>query len=94
MSDEKTTFSRGDVLAKLAMAPLAIGALAAIQFEADAAAKSAKSAVQYVDKAPAAQKCSGCNFFLPGKGSKKGACKIVAGDISPGGYCVAFAAKS
>ena len=95
MEDQKLT--RGDVLAKLAMAPIAIGALAALQVEAEAASKSAKSAVQYVDKSPNGKLCSQCRFYLPAKVAKnavKGACQIVAGPIAPGGYCVAWAAKS
>ncbi len=88
-------FTRGDVLAKLAMAPIAIGALAAFQSEAAAATKSAKSAVQYVDKSPNGKLCSQCRFYIPGKSkTDKGGCQIVEGDIAPGGYCVAWSAKS
>ena len=79
------------------MAPIVIGALAALQTETDAASKSAKSAVQYVDKSPNGKLCSQCRFYLPSKVLKKavkGNCQIVAGPIAPGGYCVAFAAKS
>jgi hypothetical protein len=94
---EEQKFTRGDVLAKLAIAPIAIGALASLQLEAEAASKSAKSAVQYVDKSPNGKLCSQCRFYLPAKMMKKtmkGNCQIVAGPIAPGGYCVAFAAKS
>jgi len=88
-------FTRGDVLAKLAMAPIAIGALASLRMEADAASKSAKSAVQYVDKSPNGKLCSQCRFYIAGKSkTAKGQCQIVDGAIAPGGYCVAFAAKS
>ncbi len=97
MEEDLKKFTRGDVLTKLALAPLAIGAFAALQSEADAASKSAKSAVQYVDKSPNGKLCSQCRFFLPAKIAKKavkGGCQIVAGPIAPGGYCVAWAAKS
>ena len=95
MEDNSKKFTRGDVLAKLAMAPIAIGALAAMQAESEAAGKSAKSAVQYVDKSPNGKLCSQCRFYIAGKNPKaKGQCQIVAGAINPGGYCVAFAAKS
>jgi hypothetical protein len=95
VEDNLKKFTRGDVLAKLAMAPLAIGALAALQSEAEADTKSAKSAVQYVDKSANGKLCSQCQFYIAGKSkTAKGKCKIVAGDIAPGGYCVAWAAKS
>ena len=35
-------------------------------------------------------KCSGCNYFVPGA---TGACKIVAGVISPNGWCQLYAPK-
>ncbi len=91
--DNSKNVSRADVLAKLAMAPLAIGALAALQAEASAATKTAKSAVQYVTHPVGGKQCSQCRFFIAGKG-KSGQCQIVAGSIDPNAYCVAFAAKS
>lgn len=40
------------------------------------------------------QKCSQCTFFIPGSSAKaNGTCKIVAGSISPNGWCTAFSAK-
>jgi len=94
---DKNNISRGDLLQKLAMAPIAIGALAAMQTQAEAAAKTAQSAVQYVNHPNAGKKCSGCKFFQPAKSNPdkaNGACQIVQGAISPNGYCVAYAAKS
>ncbi len=93
--DNSKNVSRADVLAKLAMAPLAIGALAALQAEASAATKTAKSAVQYVTHPVGGKQCSQCRFFQAGKDAKSaGQCQIVAGAIQPNAYCVAFAAKS
>ena len=41
-----------------------------------------------------AQQCSKCNYFIPGaKPTGPGLCKVVAGAISPTGYCVLFAPK-
>ena len=95
MEDNQKKFTRGDLLAKLAMAPIVIGALATLQTETEAASKSAKSAVQYVDKSPNGKLCSQCRFFIAGKSkTDKGQCQIVDGAIAPGGYCVAWAAKS
>jgi hypothetical protein len=56
------------------------------------AAKSAQSAVQYQTTPKGTAKCSGCKFFLPG--TPKGQCQVVAGDISPDGWCVVYSAKA
>lgn len=51
--------------------------------------KLAQSAVQYQDHPKGNQKCSGCvNFVAPNT------CKIVEGNISPDGYCIAYAPKA
>jgi hypothetical protein len=56
--------------------------------------KVAQSAVQYQTKPNGDKQCSKCAFFIPGATTDaNGTCKIVAGDISPSGYCVAFNAK-
>jgi hypothetical protein len=87
--DQKLT--RGSLLAKLAMAPIAIGALALLQSEADA--KAAQNAVQYQNKPKDGKKCSQCRFYVNGKSkTANGACTQVAGSISPNGYCLVFAA--
>jgi len=50
--------------------------------------KIAQSAVMYQGSPKDGQKCSGCvNFEAPN------ACKIVAGNISPEGWCAAYAPK-
>jgi hypothetical protein len=42
-----------------------------------------------------AAKCSICNYFIPGpKPGANGACKQVAGSISPNGWCQFFAKKA
>jgi len=58
-------------------------------------AKLAKSAVQYEDvgKQKGAD-CDDCVQFIPGKtASALGTCKIVEGEISPHGHCIAFTPK-
>jgi len=94
VQDESKKFSRADVLAKLAMAPLAIGAFAALSAESEAASKTAKSAVQYVTHPVGGKQCSTCRFYIAAKGKGNGQGQIVAGDIAPNAYCVAYAAKS
>ena len=91
--EDNQKLSRASLLAKLAVAPLAIGALAVIRAE-EADALTAKSAVQYVEHPVGGKQCSGCKFFKPGKTkTAAGACSIVAGSILPNAYCVAYAAK-
>jgi hypothetical protein len=38
-------------------------------------------------------RCGLCNYFIPGAGSGPGQCKVVAGQISPNGWCQLFAPK-
>ena len=54
-----------------------------------AQSKIAPAQVQYQTQPKNGQKCSQCvNFVAPN------ACKIVSGDISPEGWCIAFAPKN
>ncbi len=54
----------------------------------DADSKVEQSVVQYQPNPKDGQKCSGCaNFVAPN------ACKVVQGNISPEGWCVAYAPK-
>ena len=50
--------------------------------------KIAQELVQYQNEPKEGQKCSGCAQWV-----EPNACKIVAGKISPNGYCVAYAPK-
>jgi len=84
--------TRGSLLAKLAVAPIAIGALAALQAEADA--KVPQIAVLYKDQPKDGKRCDHCKFYIWNKKDKKakGGCKQVTGAIAPSGYCVLWAA--
>ena len=54
-----------------------------------------KATAKYQDKPHGTQKCEGCMQFIPGKSaSAKGHCKIVAGTVSPDGWCMYFSPKS
>jgi hypothetical protein len=57
--------------------------------------KVSKAAVQYTDNGNVAGKdCDDCSQFLPGTSVKDpGTCKIVEGEISPHGHCLAFTPK-
>ncbi len=59
------------------------------------AAKSTKAAVKYQDNPKGEQKCSNCQFFIPGeKATAAGTCQVVEGSISPEGWCTLYAKKS
>ncbi len=60
---------------------------------AAAQAKATKQAMKYQDKPNNGQECDTCMQFIPGQGGK-GTCKVVEGDISPKGWCVAYVKKA
>jgi High potential iron-sulfur protein len=61
---------------------------------ATAEAKASKATVKYQNSPKGTQKCSGCKFFVAGKSkTAAGSCQIVAGTISPNGWCTAFTKK-
>lgn len=55
---------------------------------ANAQGKASKQAMQYQDKPKGGEECDECIQFEAPK-----SCKVVAGDISPHGWCIAFAKK-
>lgn len=90
MEKDPQNLTRGSLLQRFAVAPIAIGAFAALAAEADA--KAPQNAVMYQDKPKDGKKCSGCKFYIKGKtATANGACTQVAGSISPNGYCVVYA---
>lgn len=53
---------------------------------------AAKSAVQYQDHPKGTSSCANCANFIPARtAGAPGHCTIVAGDISPRGWCLAYA---
>jgi hypothetical protein len=64
---------------------------------ADAATNATmRTSLKYQNKPNGDQKCSNCMQFVPGKTPKAmGGCKVITGDteISPDGYCIAWAKK-
>ncbi len=73
---------------------LAITGLALAPRLASAQGKATKKAMQYQDQPKNGQECDTCLQFVPGKAGAKGACKVVEGDISPKGWCVAYVKKA
>ena len=56
-----------------------------------------RTSLKYQDKPNGDQKCGNCMQFIPGKTPKdRGGCKVIADDteISPDGYCIAWAKKT
>lgn len=97
MNDNDKTISRGGMIQRLAFAPIAIGALAALRAEADAAASVDQKTAAYQTNPNGSKKCSGCSLFIPAKSNpmkSAGACKLVKGKIQPNGYCKFFSAKA
>ncbi|MGY1425830.1 high-potential iron-sulfur protein [Lysobacter sp. A289] len=91
--------SRRILLRKLAVAAGAAASLPLLAWPASAraetaadAGKASKSALQYQDHPKGTSACVNCANFVPGKNpSADGTCIIVAGDISPQAWCLAYA---
>lgn len=76
-------------------AGVVIGWMAVVDRNADAQGILAKAAVDYQDSPKGNENCLNCSQFVPGATQKAvGTCKIVAGRISPDGWCNVWAAKS
>lgn len=90
----KNTFARSSVLKALVTLPAA--ALAALSAPGVAdAAKGSKAQFKYQDTPKKGEKCATCRFYIASKKPKaKGACTLVAGPISPNGWCIAYAKKA
>lgn len=59
---------------------------------AQAAGTASKSALQYQDHPKGTSACANCANFIPDKDAQTaGKCTIVAGDISPKAWCLAYA---
>jgi hypothetical protein len=91
MADDRSKhLSRRAVLKGAAL----LAGLAAIPLTVEAAGTASKSSMQYQDHPKGDQECSSCLQFIPGKtASAMGQCKVVAGAISPHGWCIAYAKK-
>lgn len=78
----------------LTAAGLAVGWSAVRSEQARAAGSVPKGAVGYQDKPNGKERCFNCSQFIPGKTpTAMGTCNIVAGSISPNGWCNVWAAK-
>ena len=79
----------------LKRAALVAAGLAAIPVIARAGGTVPKAAMKYQDHPKGNEDCSSCMQFIPGKSpTAMGECKVVAGPISPKGWCVAYVKKT
>jgi len=92
MTDNSKPATRRNIL--IGAATLAGLPLLAASGEAQAAGTVPKANAKYQETPKGAQHCSLCNYYLPGASpTAVGQCKLVAGPISPNGWCSLFAAK-
>lgn len=95
MEEKKVTDSANQSrrkLLKLGGAALAMIPVATLAAKNDGVRKS----MQYQDKPKGDQNCANCVQFIPGKTAKDlGGCKVFPNDteISPEGWCIAWAKK-
>jgi len=76
----------------VAALPLAGIVSAATAAATEEAGKADQKAVQYQDHPKGTSACANCANFIPGAHSgEPGACTVVAGEISPKGWCLAYA---
>ena len=72
----------GKVALAAAVAPLVFVS------KVDAGTLASKASVHYQDHPSGSDMCSNCANFIPGASpTAMGTCKLVAGSISPHGYC-------
>ena len=89
--DQRKKMSRRTLLKSAAL----LAGIAAIPVVAEAAGSVPKAAMKYQDQPKGSQECSNCMQFIPGKSADAmGECKVVAGPISPKGWCVAYVKKA
>ena len=92
MTDKPKSATRRTIL--IGAATLSGLPLLAAAGSAQAAGTMPQANAKYQSTPKGAQQCSKCNYFIPGaSATAAGQCKIVAGVISPNGYCVLFAPK-
>jgi hypothetical protein len=95
VTDQQKTTRRQ--LLKMGGAAIAMIPVIAISGKAAAATNAAiRTQMKYQDKPNEGKNCATCLQFVPGKApTDAGGCKIMAGDteISPNGWCMAYAVK-
>ena len=88
MNGNQKLSRRSMLISSVALAGAACAGLVSTR-QAFAQAKASKAAMKYQDHPNGDRKCSGCLQFVAPNG-----CKVVDGDISPNGYCIAWVKKT
>ena len=92
MDADSSSISRRALLVRsIAIASLSLAGAA----RADAAmpgGKASKADFFYQDRPKDGKSCSTCRLFLPADGGS-GACALLAGPISPTGWCMGYSAR-
>ncbi|WP_239058863.1 iron oxidase [Acidithiobacillus ferrianus] len=89
MNEKSKTITRRDMLKNMVAGAGAVAVTTMMGVGVADAGVMAKAAVQYQDTPKGKDRCSTCaNFIAPHS------CKVVAGNISPNGWCIAFVPKS
>jgi len=90
--DNRDKLTRATFVRAAVILPALAGVLGTV-VEAQAP-KGSKTQFKYQSTPNNGKQCSTCTFFIAGKtATANGTCKIVQGDISPKGYCIAYSAK-
>ncbi|MHB8236575.1 MAG: iron oxidase [Acidithiobacillus ferrivorans] len=89
MSEKDKMITRRDALKNMAVVVGAVASTTVMGAGVADAGTMPKAAVQYQDTPKGKAHCSVCAQFIAPHG-----CKVVAGNISPNGWCVAFVPKS
>lgn len=90
---ENQSMSRRALL-KSAAALAGVATIALVRVK-DASAGVPKASMQYQDHPKDGHECSTCAQYIPGpKPGAAGKCRVVAGAISPHGWCIAYTGKS
>ena len=93
MRDSQSPMTRRAFVGKAVVLPALAGLLLAETASADA--KGSQAQFKYQTKPNNGHKCSQCALFIPGSSATaNGTCKVVAGTISPNGWCTAWSKKS
>jgi hypothetical protein len=66
------------------------GSMLILAVSPPAAAKAAKSELQYQDEPREGKSCSACRFFIPDAKTGTGRCAVVEGSVRASGWCTAF----
>lgn len=92
MRDSSKGLSRRSFLSGVVVLPALAGLV--LTQTATAEAKGSQAQFKYQKTPNNGKNCSQCKFFVKGSSpTANGSCSLVAGTISPNGWCIAYAKK-